>query len=108
LANSNRRGIVILWQMVTSIRQYNRCPRFYRSDRGNEHLLLADAHYSFFLEHKRSQGFSEQQLANLKLHHCYLFGTSTENIRIENAWQRMIERQTGEWMVYYFIMFRYQ
>jgi hypothetical protein len=100
LGNSNRRGVVILKQMIKKIRLYNRCPRFFRSDRGRETLQLADIHYSLFLLYKRSQGLTEEQLACIKPRHCYLFGTSTANIRIESTWQRLIARQTGEWMVF--------
>jgi len=99
VSNDNRKGVVILKQMITAVRQYNRCPRFYRSDRGNEVLLLADAHYSFYTEYKRSQGLTDEQLAAIKPHHCYMFGTSMANIRIESVWQRMIAAQTADWLV---------
>jgi hypothetical protein len=99
VSNNNRKGVVILKQMVTTVRQYNWCPRFYRSDRGNEVLLLADAHYSFYTEHKRSQGLTDEQLASIKPYQCYMFGKSTENIRVESGWGRMIVSQTADWLV---------
>jgi hypothetical protein len=35
----------------------------------------------------------------LKLRDCYMFGTSTANIRIESTWMRMINSQTRPWLV---------
>jgi hypothetical protein len=99
LGNSNRRGVSILRQAITTIREFNRCPRFWRSDHGNEVLLLADAHYSFYREHKRSEGLDDDAVNSLRVRHCYMFGSSTANIRIESVWMRMINSQTSTWMV---------
>ena len=78
---------------------YNRCPSFFRSDRGKEVLLLADAHYSLYVLHKKATGTCPEDEDELKLRDCYMFGTSTANIKIESSWFRMIRSQTKPWLV---------
>jgi hypothetical protein len=56
VGNSNRRAVGILRQVVTAIKEYDRCPPFFRSDRGKEVLLLADAQYNFYIRHRRATG----------------------------------------------------
>ena len=56
-------------------------------------LLLADAHYSFFLKRKEAQGASPEEVDSLRLRDCYMFGTSTANIKIESTWMRMMRSQ---------------
>jgi|tagenome__1003787_1003787.scaffolds.fasta_scaffold20898812_2 hypothetical protein len=99
IGNSNRRGVSILKQAVTTIRSLGRCPRFWRSDHGNEVLLLADAHFSFYREHKRSQGISDDIIDSIRVRQCYMFGSSISNIKVESVWMRMIGSQTATWIV---------
>ena len=99
VGNSNRRAVSILRQVVTTIKAYNRCPSFFRSDRGKEVLLLADAQYSFYVLNQKAKGTCPEDEDELKLRDCYMFGTSTANIRIESMWMRMIRSQTKPWLV---------
>jgi len=99
VGNSNRRQLSILHQMVSIVEGRNRCPSFWRSDRGKEVLLLADAHYSFFRKHREAQGASPEEIDSLRFRDCYMFGTSTANIKIESTWMRMIRSQTRPWLV---------
>jgi hypothetical protein len=99
VGNSNRRAVSILHQVVTTYRKYGRCPSFFRSDRGKEVLLLADAHFSLYVLHKREQGLAPEAEDTLRLRDCYMFGTSTANIRIESWWMRMLKSQTRPWLV---------
>jgi hypothetical protein len=85
--------------MVSIVESQNRCPSFWRSDRGKEVLLLADAHYSFFRKHKEAQGASPEEIDSLRFRDCYMFGTSTANVKIESTWMRMIRSQTKPWLV---------
>lgn len=85
MGNSNRRGVSILRQAVTTIREFNRYPRFWRSNHGNEVLLLADVYYSFYREHKRSEGLDEDTVNSLRVRHYYIFSSSTANIKIKNV-----------------------
>lgn len=99
IGNSNRRAVSILRQVITTVQHYNRCPSFYRSDRGKEVLLAADAHYSFYLLNLKALGICPDDEDTVPLHNCYMFGTSTANIKIESTWMRMIRHQTRPWLV---------
>ena len=63
--------------------------------------MLADAHFSFYIEHRRASGLTKEELKRLPLRDCYMYGTSTANIRIESFWNGMIRRQTGPWLQYF-------
>ena len=99
VGNSNRRQISILRQMLDTLKYHNRCPSFWRSDRGKEVVLLADAHYSFFRKHKQAEGATPEEVNALQFRDCYMFGTSTANLKIESTWFRMIGSQTRPWLV---------
>lgn len=99
IGNSNRRAVGILRQVITTVQHYNRCPSFYRSDRGKEVLLAADAHYSFYIENLKALGICPDDEDTIPLRNCYMFGTSTANIKIESTWMRMIRHQTKPWLV---------
>jgi hypothetical protein len=85
--------------MVNVIEARNRCPSYWRSDRGKEVLLLTDAHFTFFRKHQQAQGATPEQVEVTQLRQCYMFGTSTANIKIESTWMRMIRSQTRPWLV---------
>jgi hypothetical protein len=99
VGNSNRRQISVLRQALMLIESRDRCPSFWRSDRGKEVLLLADSQFSFFIKHKQACGATPEQLQSLRFRDCYMFGTSTANIKIESTWMRMIGSQTRPWLV---------
>jgi len=101
VGNSNRRAVSVLRQAITTIKKYGRCPSFFRSDRGKEVLLLADAQFSLYILHKRSIGVADASEDTLRLRDCYMFGTSTANIRIESTWMRMINSQTRPWLEFF-------
>lgn len=91
MGNSNRRAVSILRQVVTTLQVYGRCPSFFRSDRGKEVLLLADAHYSIYVLERKAPKTCPDNEDPICLRDCYMFGTSTANIRIESTWIRMIQ-----------------
>lgn len=66
-------------------------PRFVRSDRGVETVMLADAHYQL----------QETYEPDLQFEECYLYGTSTANQRIEAWWQQLSKGLLFRWRVYY-------
>jgi hypothetical protein len=99
VGNSNRRAVGILRQVITTFKEYDRCPSFFRSDRGKEVLLLADAQYSFYTQHRKATGTCPEDADTLNLRECYMFGTSTANVRIESTWMRMLRHQTRPWLV---------
>ena len=99
VGNSNRRAVSVLRQAITTIKTYGRCLSFFRSDRGKEVLLLADAQFSLYILHKKAIGVADASEDTLRLRECYIFGTSTANIRIESTWMRIISSQTRPWLV---------
>lgn len=64
-------------------------PRFIRSDRGVETVILADAHYQLQTLYEPDLEFQE----------CYLYGTSTANQRIEAWWQQLSKGLLFRWRV---------
>lgn len=64
-------------------------PRFVRSDRGTETVMLADAHYQLQTTYEPDLEFQE----------CYLYGTSTANQRIEAWWQQLSKGLVFRWRV---------
>jgi len=65
------------------------CPRFICADKGQEAVLLADAHLRLFLDHRRAVGDDEATLDTLPVAECFFFGSSSANQRIENWWLRL-------------------
>jgi hypothetical protein len=59
-------------------------PFLLRSDRGKEVLLLADAYYRFYVLNKKATGTRPENEETLKLRDCYMFGTSTADLKIES------------------------
>jgi hypothetical protein len=66
--------------------------------------VLADAHFSFYREYKRSQGLTDEEVDSIRVQLCYMFGSSTSNIKIESVWMRMIGSQTVTWIVSTFLL----
>jgi hypothetical protein len=88
----------VLRYAITTIKKHGRCP-FFRSDRGKEVLLLTDAQFSLYILHKKSTGVADASEDTLRFRDCYIFGTSTVNIRIESTWMRIINSRTRLWLV---------
>lgn len=64
-------------------------PRFVRSDRGGETVMLADAHYQL----------QSLYQPDLEFQDCYLYGTSTSNQRIEAWWGQLSKGIIFRWRV---------
>jgi hypothetical protein len=101
VGNSNRRQISVLRQALAVIEDRDRCPSYWRSDRGKEVLLLADSQFSFYRKHKEALGATPEEIESLRFRDCYMFGTSTANVKIESTWMRMLLSQTRPWLVSY-------
>lgn len=74
---SNSTQVSVLRQYLDATKITNNVPRFIRSDRGVETPMLAGSHYELQLERQ----------ADLLFKDCYIYGTSTHNVRIESWWQ---------------------
>lgn len=73
----NTTQITVLQQYLDCLKLTKTQPRFIRTDRGVETTMMAGCHYELQL----------YKQADLKFNQCYLYGTSTGNIRIESWWQ---------------------
>jgi hypothetical protein len=82
-------AVSCLRQFCDTLDATNIQPRFVRSDRGTETVMLAGAHFQL------------QQAAEpgLRFEDCYLYGTSTANQRIEAWWQQLSKGLLFRWRV---------
>ncbi|KAL4789390.1 hypothetical protein BDV19DRAFT_397054 [Aspergillus venezuelensis] len=85
---SSRTAVSVLKQFLDTLKVTSRQPRFVRSDRGREPVLLAKA------QHKLQQSYH----SDISIKDCYLYGTSTANQRIEAWWDQLTRG----------LLFRYQ
>ena len=86
---SNATGMSCLRQFLDCLECLQYQPRFVRSDRGGETVMLANAHFQ--LQQEAEPG--------LKFEDCYLYGTSTANQRIEAWWQQLSKGYLFRWRV---------
>lgn len=86
---SNATAISCLSQYLECLALVEQQPRFVRSDRGGETIMLADAHFQ--LQHN--------QQSDVRFEDCYLYGTSTANQRIEAWWNQMTKGLLFKWRV---------
>jgi hypothetical protein len=98
---SNRTAISVANQYLNAVQAIGICPRFIRTDRGTETVLLADLHFSFFIEAALREQWSEQDYESLQISDCYIYGPSTRNIRIEGLWRQQRFQCTGPWLDYF-------
>ena len=66
-------------------------PRFVRSDRGDETVLMAQAHLKLLQSYQPEMIFEN----------CYMYGTSTANQRIEAWWAQLTKSLTGKWIAFF-------
>jgi hypothetical protein len=88
VGNSNRTPISVVRQYLNAVQSTGICPRFIRSDRGTETVLLADLHFSLFIEAALREQWSDEDYHDLRPSECYIYGPSTQNIRIEGLWRQ--------------------
>ena len=99
--NSNRTAVSILSQYLRATRSLGLCPRFLRTDKGTETVLLADCHFSFFVKAAYNDNWEEEEIQQVRLSDCYWYGPSTRNIRIEGLWRQQRQQTTGPWLRYF-------
>jgi len=100
VGNSNRTAISVVNQYFNAVQAIGICPRFIRTDRGTETVLLADLHFSFYIEAALREQWSEQEYQSLRISDCYIYGPSTRNIRVEGLWRQQRFQCTGPWLEY--------
>lgn len=88
---SCRTAVSVLRQFLDVLDVTEQQPRFIRSDRGNETVLMASAHHQLLSTLDNELQFQD----------CYIYGTSTNNERIESWWGRLSRGMLQIWRVSY-------
>lgn len=86
---SNATSLSCARQFLDSLECLEYQPRFVRSDRGRETVLLANAHFQL----------QQEADPNIQFSDCYLYGTSTANQRIEAWWLQFSKGYVFRWRV---------
>jgi len=81
---TNRAQVAVAKQYLEFLKAGDWCPKLIRADRGQEVVLLADAHLRLYYERQLQAGLAPEALDDIPLSECFLFGPSTANQRIEN------------------------
>lgn len=90
LGPSARTMVSVLSGYAAAGLKYKRVPRLIRTDKGKETLLLAQAQF----EHaKRVRGHK------VCFRRCFIFGSSTRNVRIESWWGLLTKGRMKKWHV---------
>jgi len=82
-------GVSIVKRMVDVLESTGIRPEFFRSDRGTETTLLANAQLQF----------ERYEDPDCSLSECFKYGGSKSNSRVEGWWNKMTEGQTMQWRV---------
>jgi hypothetical protein len=82
-------AVSCLSQFIEVLESTEQQPRFVRSDRGTETVMMADTHYQLQVAYD----------PNLQFDDCYLYGTSTANQRIEAWWLQLSKGLLFQWRV---------
>jgi hypothetical protein len=98
---SNRTAISVVNQYFNAVQATGICPRFIRTDRGTETVLLADLHFSFYVEAALREQWPEEDYELIRISDCYIYGPSTKNIRAEGLWRQQRFQCTGPWLDYF-------
>jgi hypothetical protein len=86
---SNATAISCLTQYLHVLEDFKTAPQFLRSDRGEETVMMAQAHYKL-------QRASDP---TLELRDCYMYGTSKQNQQLENWWGQLSKGYLWRWRV---------
>jgi hypothetical protein len=86
---SARTEVSVEKQYLKAVGELERLPKKLRSDRGSETPAMATAHWQL-----RADGSY-----NMALIEAYIFGTSTDNVRIEGWWGQWSKARGWSWRV---------
>lgn len=86
---SARTQVSVLRQYLDTVGAVQVLPKKLRSDHGTETGLMGEAHFQ--LMKKRNEA--------IRMEDCYIYGTSTENQRIEAWWGQLTKGLLFKWRV---------
>jgi len=101
VGTSNRTQLSVLRQYLRAVKARGLCPCFIRTDKGTETILLADAHFSFYIEAALREEWPDEEYNAVQITDCYIYGPSTRNVRIEGLWRQQRYTTTGPWISYF-------
>jgi hypothetical protein len=104
VGNSNRTAISVVPQYLNAVQTTGICPRLIRTDKGTETVLLADIHFSLFIEATLREQWSDEDYFDLRPSECYIYGPSTKNIRADGLWRQQRFQCTGPWLDYFEVL----
>jgi hypothetical protein len=87
IGTANRLSFSILYQYLQVVRSHGACPHFFRSNKGEETILAATAHYTFYLEALTAGIIPPDGTNSSRLESYWIWGSSKQNIRIEALWR---------------------
>jgi hypothetical protein len=99
--NSNRTPISVLKQYFNTVNAVGVCPRYLRTDKGTETILLADCHFSLYIEAALREQWAEAEYEAIRISDCYIYGPSTRNVRVEGLWRQQRYQATGPWLSFF-------
>jgi len=99
--SSNRTQLSVLNQYLRAVKTRGICPSFIRTDKGTETILLADAHFSLYIEAALLENWPDEEYATIRINDCYVYGPSTRNVRVEGLWRQQRYTTTGSWVSYF-------
>ena len=99
--NTNRTAISVVRQYFLAVSTFGICPRFIRTDKGTETVLLADLHFSLYIEAALREEWSEEDYQAVRISDCYIYGPSTRNIRAEGLWRQQRFQCTAPWLLFF-------
>jgi predicted MPP superfamily phosphohydrolase len=58
-----------------------------KTDKGTKIILLADAHFLFYIEAALRKDWSNEEYNIMQITNCYIYGLNTRNIYIKGLWR---------------------
>ncbi|KAG8674007.1 hypothetical protein FPOAC1_007326 [Fusarium poae] len=98
-ANTSRS---VVEQYLYALQQRETMPYLIRSDRGNETLLMAGAHY--YLSQAQVRKRNNTTLDQVQFDDVWIYGKSTHNEKIESWWLRLSKGRAKFWREYFSII----
>ena len=94
--NANRSQFSVGRQYLQAVKQLGYAPRLLRTDKGSETIIMAAIHYQLYLAF---DSIRINQPSNAHINECYIYGSSTANVRIERLWSQLRHVVTGKFIL---------
>ena len=59
---------------------------------------MAAVHYTFYLTALAAEGMAQEEVDQVKVSNCYIYGASTSNTRIERVWRQLLDEVTDKYL----------